>query len=317
MLSRAESNPAPPPARPCPAWARPKHQAYDDVDSAFLAGAGLATLDAVVRRESSYGGVWRQRLALTAAVASVKMLGRTEGESLIRDSWLLRRPDADPGPAGRAYAGWRQLAQRVPGSSPEGIARAAQAFGLALPDDAAGILAASVEDAVRTERPAVFAAAAVATHVVALRPDSELLALWLADLVLARKLRWPVALPLLAGQIAHPLLRGPGHRSRPRPPDENWQHVVCLGYAQAAAVAVDLAADLGRRADRLQPVVRKLRAKGAGAVIAALLDDDALVASSRIPRMSDRGLRRLFERLEKLGAVRELSGRTTFRIYGL
>ncbi|WP_373424804.1 DUF1403 family protein [Mesorhizobium sp. SARCC-RB16n] len=39
--------------------------------------------------------------------------------------------------------------------------------------------------------PAPFATAAIAAHVVAMRPDSELFAWWLADLVLAQSLRWP------------------------------------------------------------------------------------------------------------------------------
>jgi hypothetical protein len=52
-------------------------------------------------------------------------------------------------------------------------------------------------------------------------------------------------------------------------------------------------------------------------VIAALLTEDALVSSATIGGISDRGLRRLFDRLVALGALRELSGRSTFRIYGL
>ncbi|WP_352643820.1 DUF1403 family protein [Mesorhizobium sp. M0220] len=47
------------------------------------------------------------------------------------------------------------------------------------------------------------------------------------------------------------------------------------------------------------------------------MSDDAMVASEKIAGMSDRGLRRLFDRLVELGAVREFSGRSTFRIYGL
>ncbi|HRK69536.1 MAG TPA: DUF1403 family protein, partial [Hyphomonas sp.] len=64
-------------------------------------------------------------------------------------------------------------------------------------------------------------------------------------------------------------------------------------------------------------VAPKLRAKASDSVVERLLSDDAIVASERIAGMSDRGLRRLFDRLEKFGAVRELSGRPTFRIYGL
>ncbi|WP_348524765.1 DUF1403 family protein [Mesorhizobium huakuii] len=89
--------------------------------------------------------------------------------------------------------------------------------------------------------------------------------------------------------------------------------------ARAALRAIDLSAELGRRADRLLAVVPKLRAKGAEAIVDRLLNEDALVASRGEQKngMSDRGLRRLFDRLVELGAVRELSGRPTFRIYGL
>jgi len=51
--------------------------------------------------------------------------------------------------------------------------------------------------------------------------------------------------------------------------------------------------------------------------VAALLDDDALTPASAPGSMSERALRRLFDRLVDLGAVCELSGRPAFRLYGL
>jgi len=87
--------------------------------------------------------------------------------------------------------------------------------------------------------------------------------------------------------------------------------------ARAALRAIDLSAELARRADKLLAVTPKLRAKAADSVVEKLLSDDAVVASEKIAGMSDRGLRRLFDRLVEVGAVRELSGRSTFRIYGL
>jgi hypothetical protein len=48
-----------------------------------------------------------------------------------------------------------------------------------------------------------------------------------------------------------------------------------------------------------------------------LLSDDAVAASWSSAKLSARGARRLFDRLGELGVVRELSGRATFRLYGL
>jgi Protein of unknown function (DUF1403) len=62
-----------------------------------------------------------------------------------------------------------------------------------------------------------------------------------------------------------------------------------------------------------------LRAKGAARVVELLLADDALAPSraAKAARLSDRAARRLFERLMELDALRELSGRPSFRLYGL
>ena len=92
---------------------------------------------------------------------------------------------------------------------------------------------------------------------------------------------------------------------------------VLFAYAQAAAHACDLAAELQRRAYTLAAAVRKLRAKGAKSALQALLDEDSLSSAARIPGLSERGVRLLFDRLASLSAVRELTGRTTFRLYGL
>jgi len=131
--------------------------------------------------------------------------------------------------------------------------------------------------------------------------------------VLARRLRWPFALPLLGG----PLFAG-GDRRPGGDVGDGADGTIVFAYAKGAARAVDLLAELGRRAQKLQGTAPKLRAKGAGAALEALLDDDSLSASSKIGgQMSERGARRLFDRLVALGAIRELTGRATFRLYGL
>jgi Protein of unknown function (DUF1403) len=166
-----------------------------------------------------------------------------------------------------------------------------------------------------SDRGAPFAAAETARLVVAQRPDAETLALWLADAVLAVRLKWPLPLPLLAGALLDPSLRTGGRR--PHPGDASWPLGACAAYARAFAQASALFDALGRSAEKLVAVAPRLRAKGAGAVLETFLNEDAVAPGSRLGTMSDRGLRRLFDRLVRLGAVRELTGRSTFRLYGL
>jgi hypothetical protein len=146
---------------------------------------------------------------------------------------------------------------------------------------------------------------------------------WFADALLAQRLGWTHAVPLLGGEAAG--ANGPSRLRRaatifpPRGIDAAHERAKTLLAVQtrAALRALDQSADIGRRADRLIAVAPGLRARGADVVVDRLLSDDAIVASARIAGMSDRSLRRLFERLVELGAVRELSGRSTFRIYGI
>ena len=103
-------------------------------------------------------------------------------------------------------------------------------------------------------------------------------------------------------------------RGRIGPEGEGFERAICLALAQAAAEACRLAADIARRAARLAAAAPKLRAKGAGEVIQLLLDDDAVSGSLTTPHLTRWGARRLFERLAALEAVRELTGRPTFRL---
>ena len=101
--------------------------------------------------------------------------------------------------------------------------------------------------------------------------------------------------------------------------DDDWLDAVASAYGLAIAEAHAVAADLARRAHRLSSVAPGLRALGARRVIDMLFSDDAVTPAVAAARagLSDRAARRLFDRLVALGAVRELSGRATFRIYGL
>ena len=315
-MSRHVSIPVPAFVPPVlPGWANPRGPVTDVAEAAFVAGAALGMLDQLVRAQPSWAGAWRQRLALKCAASACRLLGRSEDEAALRDAWHLRKASDDPGPAGNTYRVFRQLAARPTALDAEGLAHVVEGLGLRWNDRFAG-LPDEFDELVRSGRPAPFAAAEMTRRVVDVAPDAEPLAWWIADATLAAKLRWPRPVPLLVAQAFGPAFRADGGR-RIRPGDDGFAGALCLGLAQGAAEACRIAGEVARRAERLEAVTPKLRAKGAGDAINRLLDDDAVPGTLTTARLSRFAARRLFERLDTFEAVRELSGRSAFRLYGL
>jgi chromosome segregation and condensation protein ScpB len=78
----------------------------------FAAGAGLALLDAFLRRDPPAAGALRARLALTSAAASAKILRLNADAAALRD---LRSAVAEGlGPAAKLLRLWRDLAAHPP-----------------------------------------------------------------------------------------------------------------------------------------------------------------------------------------------------------
>lgn len=318
MAKRSDSPPVVPDLIPrLPGWVSARAVADDPVSAAFSAGAALHALDSFVRAEPVWAGAWRHRLALECAEQACRMAGRTETQAALRDAWYLCPANGDPGPAGNLFAAWRRLAGQRPQAGAAEFAAVAELLGL--PGDMDWqALADVIENAVTSGKPAPLAAAAATAAMMALEPRTELLCWWLVDLVLARCLGWQRAVPLAMAVAFTPIFRVEGGRSRRiRPNDPQFGQVLCVGLVEAVASALREATTLSRRAAHLLEVAPKLRAKGASDALDILLGDDALPGTFASRRLSRFASRRLFARLEQLEAVRELSGRASFRIYGL
>ena len=289
-------------AAPAPSWARASGRAGQG-DPLFAAGAGLALLDAFLRRDPP----------------AAKVLRVNGDESALRD---LRFAIGDAGLAPRLLQLWRALAGRPPSLDSGRILAAGAALDLLTPNPNA--LAESLRERVRGGEDPVSAAAKAAAAMFSAFPDApaaeaEILALWLFDLAIAIRLRWARPLPLIATKILDPALRPPDGSPRPRPGDRAWPSAAAGAIALAAASALDLAADLSRRSETLIAVAPKLRSKAAAKIVDLLLAEDCLAPAeaARQAPMTGRAARRLFDRLLALGAAREFSGRPTFRLYGL
>lgn len=281
----------------------------------FASGSALTLLHVALNEPNMNvpAKLLRNRLALRAATRCLKLEGRGQSEADIRDAYLLTAAGDAMGPAGDMLALWRA-------------------------GSAISLLHAGWQDRLRNLLPGdmqerwpdwldhlnenlgnpVAHARLVLSTIVQDFPRYEAAALICADTVLARALGWDRPLPLLGLHLNRKVLRDIS--------DGADIQIACHNaVARGAQDAVRAAYDLARRAARLRAVAPKLRSKGSDEAIALFLSEDAVLPSTMLSptirgsstAMSPRSARRLCERLIELGVVRELTGRASFRLYGV
>ena len=271
-------------------------------EAAFQSGAVLALVHQAVGRSAVPQALWRARLALGAAGACVALAGRPERAAELRDAVHLLRPGDRPGPAGEVLMRWTHA-----------VMRPVSGFDLGAGLAGGGLAGGAVGSPVAR-------AAAVLEAMLLQAPQDEPAALIMGDAVLARALGWDHVVPLLAVGLTPRDLRRKGEGLR----------LAChRSLATSGRAAVQMAAELALRAGRLRAVAPRLRAKGAAAAVALFETRDALTPVDLTGLMSGqnsgpmsgplsgRAARRLCDRLVALGAVRELTGRDSFRLYGV
>jgi hypothetical protein len=263
--------------------------------AAFRSGAALAQLSLAITSGDVPQPLWRDRLALAAAEVCAGISGRREAASALRDALHLTKAGDDPGPAGKILRQWSRVVSR-----PILVAHLAKAMEVVSTESIAFCL-----DTAGTTP--VDSAAQTIETVLEGNPRAETAALILADAVLATSMGWHAILPLQSLALTSRDLRLRGDDLRLA-----CHRAVVIGTGQA----MPLAADLARKAARLHAVAPKLRAKMAGKAVEIFLSRDA-VAPGNLTFMSDRAARRLCERLVELGVLRELTGRDSFRLYGV
>ena len=274
-----------------PSWIVAKGSESTDITS-FFSGASLGHMHLVVAHRAVPHALWRGRLAVRAAAAVLGFIGRMERVVEVRDELHLTRPGDLHGPAGALGQAWGRLVTR-----PLTVAHLAPCCGLS-PETVAEALDAG------TGGP-VVRGAAVLRHVLTEHPRREAAALMLADVALAQSLRWSRVVPLLALGLARRDVR-------------HARAEACHRAVIKAVVQADRDARyLAMKATHLRAVAGQLRSKQAGAAVGMFLTRDAVAPWELTHLMSSRAARRLCERLVDLGAVREMTGRETYRIYGL
>lgn len=282
---------------------------------AFRSGAALMVLDQLLS-DPTHGVPVRllaNRLALKAATATSKLEGRMARAADIRDAYHLTPAGEAHGPDGDLLAFWRDGGRL----RATGMGEIADLIGSDLASEV-GVWLDAGQVRARMHGP-LAGCVTVMRAVLEIDDRAERVACLLSDVVLARALNWRAVLPVLAQRLAKTTLRdlvadGQGAELK-----------IQVRMLDSIEETIGLARDLARRAKDLRAVAPKLRAKGSDAAVDLFLTEDAVAPASmlsprirgtRIP-MTSRAARRFCDRLVELGVARELTGRPTFRLYGI
>ncbi len=196
-------------------WSLARGRDIDEMDAIFGAGIALKSLDDLIRSDPPWLGCWRDRLALKSAAVAAKMLGRNEDEHALRDAILLTAKGNDPGPAESCF--WLHECWRAEvGRSPHPLKSWPRSRGMKW-DDSPASIPDIIDSASQSGRAAPFVVAGPITAISAVRPDAEVLALGLGELVLAQKLNWSRSIPLLQPKRSGPAFRTIDGRGSVRP----------------------------------------------------------------------------------------------------
>lgn len=300
-----------------PAWL-PSGPVVSPAALAFRSGVVLTVLDELVAK-TTHGvpvPLLANRLALRAAVACSGLEGRLARQADIRDAYHFTPADNPRGPDGDLLAFWRDAARlRLGGRAWQ--APLQEMVGPGLEDVVIDWITEAGHQA-KTGAP-LAACVTVMRKLLQLDDRAERFACLLSDVVLARALGWNTALPISVQRLSKTMLRALSED------DQNAEITLQAALLSALEDTIHLARDSADRARALRYVAPKLRAKGSQAAVAKFLCEDAVGPSSTLSPiiqgtntpMTDRAARRFCDRLVELGVASELTGRASFRLYGI
>jgi hypothetical protein len=303
------------PAPILPNWVLDGTAAMNLENAGFASGSALALLHTVLNNPSIPvpTKLLRNRYALKAALACLKFERRSDDEGQLLDAYYLTAAGDQRGPGGDMLAFWLDACSiSFRGKGWEN--RIIDLLPGHLRDDAYDWLDTEL-DGSEISSPVALAARRL-SQVIEKHPHEEAVAFLIADVVLSRGLGWIHPFPFFA------------HHLKKRHLLNEEGDLLLNSHLAIATITQEIirsAHDLARRAEKLNMVAPKLRATGSDQALELFLSELAVSPASMLsPKikgssvaMTARSARRLCDRLENLGVVRELTGRSTFRLYGV